>query len=110
MSIAINIVDIGLETARQHKANKINEIVVEIGELSGVVPDALQFCYESACRGTIAKGSGLTLLHIPGKATCEQCNARFETKTMVADCPECGNLVFSIQGGRELKVKSINVD
>lgn len=110
MSIAINVVDIGIDTARQNEANKINEIVVEIGKLSGVVPDALEFCYQSASKGTIAEGSRLSLIHIPGQAYCENCKTEFETDSMVAACPECGELVFQVQGGRELRVKSINVD
>jgi len=28
----------------------------------------------------------------------------------VANCPECNEYIFDIQGGRELKIRSLNVD
>lgn len=37
MSIAINIVDIAVETATKNQAKKINSVVLELGKLSGVV-------------------------------------------------------------------------
>lgn len=110
MSIALNVVEIGITTANANAAKKINEIVVEIGKLAGVVPDALHFCYESACKGTIAEGSRLTLVSIPARAHCSHCDRYFEAGTFVSPCPDCGEMSFEIQGGRDLKVMSINVD
>jgi len=110
MSIAVNIVQIAEETARNSGASKINEISLEVGALSGVVKDALEFCFESACKGTMADGAQLDLHYIPARAVCESCGHTFETEQMVPLCPRCGELVFQLDGGRELKVKSINVD
>ena len=59
MSIAMNIVDIAVQTAKANKAKKINSISVEIGALSGVVPEALEFCFEAATQNTMAQGSQL---------------------------------------------------
>jgi len=110
MSLAVNIVNIGIDTARKNKANVINEMVVEVGTLSGIIPTALEFCYGSACKGTIAEGSRLSLIIIAGEAHCPSCGHIFEADNMVIPCPECKDLVFDIKGGRDLKVKKINVD
>jgi len=110
MSIAINIVDIAVDTARKSSAKKINEIVVDIGRLAGIIPDSLLFCYDSACKDTIAEGSQLKLNIIQAKAVCDSCGHEFDADSPVPLCPKCENLVLQVSGGRELKIKSINVD
>ena len=110
MSIAVNIVAIAEDTARRAGAKKINAISLDLGALSGVVKDALEFCFESACKNTMAEGATLELQVIPARAVCESCGHRFEAEQMAPLCPNCGELVFQLNGGTELKVKSINVD
>ena len=110
MSIAMNIVDLAVETAKNNDAKKINSIILELGKLSGVVRDALEFCFASACKGTIAEGAELEIIELKGMAHCSDCKLDFETDQIVATCPECNEYIFSVQGGRELKIKSLNVD
>lgn len=110
MSIAVNIVKIARESALKEGAKKINSIEIELGKLAGVVEDALLFCYDSACAGTIAEGSKLDIISIPGQATCDSCNFQFEADQILPLCPQCSEQVWMINGGKELRVKSINVD
>jgi hydrogenase nickel incorporation protein HypA/HybF len=110
MSIAMNIVDLAVETAKNNKAKTINSIVLELGSLSGVVRDALEFCFDSACKGTMAEGAELEIIELKAQAHCANCKLDFETEQMVANCPECNEYIFDIQGGRELKIRSLNVD
>ena len=110
MSIAMNVVEIVTDTAKKNKAKKINLIELDVGALSGIIPDALEFCFESACKGTIAENSELKLNLIKADAECENCSNKFKTAEMVSKCPKCGEMVFQISGGRELKVRAINVD
>ena len=46
-SIALNIVDIASKTATDASATKINEVEIEVGILSGVIIEALEFALES---------------------------------------------------------------
>ncbi|MBD3223709.1 MAG: hydrogenase maturation nickel metallochaperone HypA [Caldithrix sp.] len=110
MSIALNVVDIAVQNARREKAQKINEIVLEVGALSGVVAEALQFCFSSACKQTMADGATLEIIHQPAEAVCDQCGHQFDADQMLSACPQCGQTVMATQGGRELKIKSINID
>ncbi len=109
MTIAVNIVDIALQTARAADAQKINTVTVEVGALSGVEPEALEFCFSEACRGTAAQNAKLELILIPAKAHCSHCGNTFETNHFLNLCPQCGQEVIA-SGGQELKVKTINVD
>ncbi len=109
MSIAMNIVEIAVQSAKQHGAQKINSITVEIGALSGVVPEALEFCFEAATKDTPAEGSKLEIIYLKAEAHCPHCGIHFETDQFLNICPNCGQQVFA-QGAHQLQVKTINVD
>lgn len=110
MSIAMNLVDLAVQTAKQNNAKKINSMVLELGCLAGVVREALEFCFESACKGTMAEGARLEIITLQGEGKCESCEHQFKCDQVAVPCPKCGEYVFNIQGGRELKLKSVNVD
>ncbi|WP_457566274.1 hydrogenase maturation nickel metallochaperone HypA [Caldithrix abyssi] len=109
MSIAMNIVDIAVQTAQKNGAHKINSITVEIGALSGVVPEALEFCFEAATKETMAEGCRLEIVYLKAQAECSGCGFKFETDQFLNLCPQCGEQVFAA-GGQQLQVKAINVD
>ena len=110
MSIAMNLIDLAVQTARQNQAKKINSMILELGSLAGVVQEALEFCFESACKGTMAEDAKLEIVTIEGQAQCDQCGHQFKCDQVAVPCPKCNEYVFNIQGGRELKLKSVNVD
>ena len=47
MSIAEGILDVALDTLRQHDATVIHSIQLDLGLMSGVEPDSLLFCWEA---------------------------------------------------------------
>ena len=110
MSIALSVVDIAVERTKQENGRRINEIVLEIGSLSGVLIDSLQFCFESAVKNTMAESAQIKIIRCRAKAHCSDCGASFETDEFVPLCPQCGQPVFDVRDGREMKIKYINID
>jgi hydrogenase nickel incorporation protein HypA/HybF len=110
MSIAQSLIKIVLETAENNNAKTINSIDVEVGALSGVVADALDFGFTAVSKGTLAENAEFRIKHIVARATCESCGFVFDARQMVEKCPRCGEMVFQIDGGRELRVTAINID
>ena len=51
MSIAEGILDVALDTLRQHDASVIHSVQLDLGLMSGVEPDSLLFCWEAVTRG-----------------------------------------------------------
>ena len=109
-SIALNIVDIASQTARNEGAAKINEVEIEVGILSGVVIEALEFALESATKNTILENAKIKINKIRASAKCNKCHTEFEPGDLISECPVCSSFDFKIINGRELRVKSINVD
>ena len=108
MSIISGILNIVEEQARAAGAQVINTIEVEIGELAGVEVEALEFTV--ARKNTRAHRAKLVIHHIAGLGRCSGCDKDMPVTYPVALCPECGLPIFDVKQGRELRVKSINVD
>ena len=109
-SIAMNIVDIATEYANREEAGSVKEIEIEVGQLSGIVLDALEFSLESAVRGSILENTKRTIISIPGLVRCTQCSHEYESNDFFSECPVCGAGPPEIIKGRELRVKSLIVD
>jgi hydrogenase nickel incorporation protein HypA/HybF len=86
----------------------IRRVCVEVGRLSGVVPDALQFCFELATVGTTLDGAVLDIVSQPGRGHCRECGAEFDTGDFLALC-HCGSADVEVLGGRELRIREVEV-
>ncbi|HJX71618.1 MAG TPA: hydrogenase maturation nickel metallochaperone HypA [Bacteroidales bacterium] len=109
-SIALNIVEIAIETARANDAETVNEVEVDVGDISGVVYEALEFALQSAIKGTILENSHFRLNRIRARVICNECRHDFEPTDFLPVCTKCGSSDIRIVRGKELKVKSINID
>src|SRR5205823_2341871 len=47
---------------------KVTRVVVEIGKLSLILPDAVRFCFDVCSEGTAVDGAKLEIVEIPGLA------------------------------------------
>ena len=107
MSITQGIIDI----CEKHAAGRrVLSLDVEIGDLSGVVPDAIEFCFEACSRGTILEGAHLNIIRIQGKGHCRECGAKTPLATIFGTCDRCGGYLVTIESGEEMRVKEIEVD
>ena len=110
MTIAMNIVDIVCQKADKEKAVKVNSVDLAIGELSGVMIDSLEFCFEAACKNTIADGAELNIHKINAEAFCKSCNKNFSIESDFSPCPTCNDFNFKLIKGKEFSIKSFNID
>ena len=110
MSIAMNIVEIACKEAEKDGALEITVIELDVGSLSGAMLDSLTFCYDAACKDTLAEDSVLRINEIPAMASCKKCNETFGIDSFMALCPRCDSYEIDITQGRELRLKAINVN
>ncbi|MGP3998968.1 hydrogenase maturation nickel metallochaperone HypA [Streptomyces sp. 8N706] len=108
LSIALAIVAQVEEAARAHGARRVASLRVRIGELSGVVPDALAFSFGLATEGTVLAGAQLITELVPARARCAECGR--ETALGVPPalwCPDCGEPFTEVLSGRELDIGDV---
>ncbi len=110
MSIALSIVEVASDEALKANAKNINEIEIEIGTISGVEISALEFSLELAVKNTLLENAQRKFISIPAVAECLECNFTFAPTTFYEPCTSCGSFTIKIIHGKELKIKSINID
>jgi hydrogenase nickel incorporation protein HypA/HybF len=107
MSITQGIIDI----CEIHAGGRrVLSIDVEIGELSNVVPDAVEFCFEACSQGTVLEGARINIIRIPGIGRCMDCAADTPLAAVFSACQRCGSYQVKIISGEEMRVREIEVD
>jgi hydrogenase nickel incorporation protein HypA/HybF len=107
MSIAQGIIDI----CQQHAGGRrVLSLEVEIGNLSGVVPEAIDFCFQACSQGTLLEGAHLGIIRIPGRGRCRDCGGETPLATLFDPCARCGGYRITIEAGEEMRVREIEVD
>ena len=69
----------------------LKKIVLQVGELSGVVPGYMESCFPAVVRRTRFRDAKLELEVIPGILRCRRCNLEFPGLQHNLTCPTCGN-------------------
>jgi hydrogenase nickel incorporation protein HypA/HybF len=110
-SLAVRMVELAETAARREGAGRIDRVHVEVGALSGVVPEALEFAFRGAREGTIAAGASLEVTLVPGVAYCAGCGDEFAVDHAlgIAVCPSCDRPSSELRRGTELRVSHLEV-
>ena len=110
MSLAVNIVDIAVQTAEREGAQSISRIEVEVGTLAGVLVDSLEFCLGAAARGTKAENAVFEITPVKAQGKCSECENDFEVFSFHQHCPDCSGSNITISGGQQLKVAAVTIE
>jgi len=102
--------DQALREAKAAGAERVHEIRLRVGVLSGVVPDALQFAFEAVTAGTPAEGATLAIESVAPRFWCDGCQREFEAADLFPDCPDCNTASNDLRAGRELELVSMEVE
>jgi hydrogenase nickel incorporation protein HypA/HybF len=109
LSIASALIDQVGEHASRAGAERVAEISIRMGVLSGI-SRALYFCFPSAARGTMCEEAILHIEEVPLTTMCTHCEA---VKTPAGPynfrCPDCGRATPKVLTGREMQLVSIKL-
>ena len=107
LGILISIAETVEAFARENGVTKIQTLVLEIGELSPVVPYYLEECYPAAVDGTMLADTELKIEIVSGNGRCKACETVFNVLAHEERCPACGGKTFDILSGRDFFIKEI---
>ena len=105
LAITQSVVDLVVERTA---GRQVGLVRVEVGALSGVVPDSMQFCYELLINGTPLAGSSLVIERTTGMAHCRSCGRDFALADLILLC-SCGSADVHLVAGQELRVLSVEL-
>jgi hydrogenase nickel incorporation protein HypA/HybF len=87
---------------------RVLRVRLEVGRLSGTLPDALRFCFDACARDTTLEGAELTIDEISGLARCRDCGGELPLDSFLDLCA-CGSAALDVVAGQELRIKSVEV-
>jgi hydrogenase nickel incorporation protein HypA/HybF len=105
LAITQSVVDMVVERTA---GRRVSSVQLQVGRLSGVVSDAMRFCFDVATADTPLDGATLEIDEITGRASCRRCGDEFDVDDLILLCP-CGSADVRIVAGRELLVTSVKL-
>lgn len=87
---------------------QVVRISLAIGRLSGIIADAVRFCFDVCAQSTAAEGAQLEIDEIPGRGRCADCLREMELDQPYGQC-ECGSVRIDLIAGTDLRVTEMEV-
>lgn len=109
LGIAMEILALVRRYVPDSDAERVRDVTVRIGELSGVEPSSLDFCFGAAVGGTPWQQAVLVVTPVPAQAQCQACGVVTATATPGQGCEVCGHAHMVMVAGHELQVVSVDL-
>ena len=98
------------KVAEEHHVPLVKTVVMNIGEVSTVVPEYLTDCWRwAADKEELLKGCELRCNIIPAVTVCNACSEEYPTVQFGKKCPRCGSEDTVLLRGNEVEIKEIVV-
>lgn len=110
VSIIQSVIEIVTKQAFDNKLTKIKKVSLRIGELSGVMPESLEFAFNSCIKGTMLEESTLDIEIVRALGECKDCLLEFPIEHFNKLCPSCNKFCTNITRGYELNINTIEGD
>ena len=89
---------------------KLLKAAVVIGRLRQIMPETLQFAYETLTKETAIAGSKIEVTSAPILAKCPKCGWEGGIKENNFRCGKCGSGEIGLSGGMELYLNNLTVE
>ena len=108
LSYISKIVRLALEAANKNRISNIGTVEIDVGEMTGALPELLEKAYRESIPGTLLEESNLIINMIPVTAVCDACGHEYHpSKENDYRCPTCNSVKSHITAGREVSLVSI---
>ena len=88
----------------------LKAVGLRIGELSDLVPEALEFGFQSITRGTPLETVRLDIETVPLEARCRACGEEFAVEDFFFVCPHCAATALDIIQGQDMEISYLEVE
>jgi len=109
LGIVIQIVKQMEQYMEDHRISKIETLVLQVGELSGVYPKYLEDVYPIAVEGSKLSDTSLELDITPGIGQCKSCEKSYRLDVDTKNCPFCESTEYNIISGQDFLIKEVHV-
>lgn len=98
------------DLAREHGADRIESITLDVGEFCNVVPELLESAFV-ACRPFRARVTEATLIirPVPLEVACDDCLSRYRPDGYRFTCAHCGSPRVRVVQGEEFLLRDVGL-
>ena len=107
VGVLIEVVNRVEDIAKTNNLTKVDTLVLQIGELSSMIPRYIELCYPAAVYGSLLQDTTLKIEILPANGLCKQCNKVFNLIAHEGKCPECKSQDWELLSGKEFMIKEI---
>ena len=108
VSIAESVIKTVNATLEGREFIKVNEVHLDIGELTFISDEALGYAFKVLTERTHLEGAVLVITPVEGEVSCSSCgyegpvqrvdDERWHTQAPILSCPECSGVVDITKG------------
>ncbi|MBQ0017982.1 MAG: hydrogenase maturation nickel metallochaperone HypA [Clostridiales bacterium] len=110
VTLIYGIADVVEKTEKENGIDHIDSVVVQIGELSGVITEFLDKYYPMFAETIPAlAGSKLIIEDVPAIGRCNDCGTEFDIVAEEGVCPNCESRRKTVLSGTDFFIKEIRV-
>jgi len=110
LSVMMEVIRIVEELAEDKNIGHVQSIVLEVGELSAVVPDfMIEYFPIVVADKPLFRDAELKFIVIPGRGICDTCLKPYEVGKNRGICPYCGSKEKTLISGQEFNIREIVV-
>ncbi|NEV63891.1 hydrogenase maturation nickel metallochaperone HypA [Thiorhodococcus minor] len=109
LSLCQALLDQVERVAKDHRATRVDRILLKVGPLSGVEPSLLKHAYPLAATGTIAEAAELVIEPAEVRVHCLDCGAETDAQPNRLLCGSCGSFKTRLVSGDEMLLANLEL-
>lgn len=108
LGIIVHVTKVLEQVAEENQVTEIGSVTLEIGEVSGVVPEYLTDCWAYYRRKfPLIEHAEMKIETLPAVTYCEECRQTYPTVQYGRQCPHCQSWSTFLLKGNECGIKEI---
>ena len=107
LGVVMEIVKTVEDFAHEKGLKSVDTLVLQVGELSSVIPKFLEDCFPAAADGTLLQNTKLKIEVLPGLVRCRSCSREYNLLQHRQTCPGCESREWELVSGKEFLIKEI---
>jgi len=110
LSVVANLFEILEEKVKEQKGKRIILVKLQIGALSGIVPELLASAFDIYKKDTIAAEADLKIDVVPLKVQCKDCHKVMVKENFLFICDFCESTKIQTLEGTEMILEKMDIE
>ncbi|MCR4634042.1 MAG: hydrogenase maturation nickel metallochaperone HypA [Erysipelotrichaceae bacterium] len=110
LGVVFHVIDEVKQLAEENEVKHINSVTLQIGTVTGIIPDYLTECWNWAVsKHELMLGCELKIEKIEAITHCDSCGQNYNTIVYGRKCPHCQSEDTYLLQGNEFMIKEMEV-